>query len=64
MKKSGKAQVPKKKQAESQPKDRRPPVDPDRAPDEGPDEAVEGRDRLSENEGRRMDPGISDSSHS
>ncbi|TDU31146.1 hypothetical protein DFR24_0505 [Panacagrimonas perspica] len=46
------------------PKDRRLPVDPDRAPDEGPDEAVEGRDRLSENEGRRMDPGISDSSHS
>lgn len=43
-----------------EPKDRRLPVDPDRAPDE----AVEGRDRLSENEGRRMDPGISDSSHS
>jgi len=28
-----------------------------------PDEAVAGRDRLSENERRPMDPGVSDSSH-
>jgi hypothetical protein len=61
---TNKSQVQKKNPAGKQPKDLRPPVDPDRAPDQGPDEAVEGRDRLSENEGRRMDPGISDSSHS
>lgn len=29
-----------------------------------PDEGVAGRDRLSENEDRGMDPGISDASHS
>lgn len=31
--------------------------------DETPDDGVSGRDRLSENEDRRMDPGVSDSSH-
>lgn len=59
-----KSQPQKTSTGERPAKDRRLPVDPDRAPDEAPDEAVEGRDRLSENEGRRMDPGISDSSHS
>ena len=34
------------------------------APDNDPDNAVEGRDRLSENENQPMDPGVSDSSHS
>jgi hypothetical protein len=50
----------------------RPPLDPAttgepaaaRASEEqAPDEAVAGRDRLSENENRPMDPGVSDSSH-
>lgn len=31
---------------------------------ETPDEAVKGRDRLSENEQRPMDPGVSDSANS
>ena len=42
------------------PKDQRRP----RASEEQmPDEAAAGRDRLSENERRPMDPGVSDSSH-
>ena len=32
--------------------------------DETPDDAAKGRDRLIENEDRRMDPGVSDSAHS
>lgn len=31
--------------------------------DQMPDEAAAGRDRLSENERRPMDPGVSDSGH-
>lgn len=46
------------------PTDPHPPADTPCTSEETPDEAVEGRDRLSENEDRGMDPGLSDSAHS
>lgn len=40
-----------------------PPARPAERPPENPDGAVEGRDRLSENENKPMEPGIADSGH-
>lgn len=44
--------------------DARAPGEPPRDDDETPDDAVEGRDRLSENEHRPMEPGVTGSSGS
>jgi len=70
MNKPDKSQVSNKDREEQQrsgpstPNDRHPPADTGRTSDDAPDDAVEGRDRLSENEDRLMDPGVSDSTHS